>query len=70
MLAKQKIVWRNRTNVGFNTRFMGFYESPKEILARSSYCYVAFTGSINRVVTGFGGSTVYLYFVLILLAHS
>ena len=64
---KQKIDWRNRTNVGFINRFMGFYESPKEILACSYYCNAAFIGCSDSAIAGFSSSTIYLYFVLILL---
>ena len=67
MLANQKIDWRNRTDVGIINRLMGFYESPEEILARSSYCNVALIGRFDRVITGFGCGTIHLYPVLVLL---
>ena len=65
VLANQKIDWRNRSNVGFNTRLMGFYESPKEILACPYNCNVALVGRFDRVITGFSCGTIYLYSVLI-----
>jgi len=43
---------------------MGFYESSKEILARPNNCDVALVGSIDRIISRFGSSTVYLYLVL------
>ena len=67
MLVKQKIDWRNRTNVGFIKRFMGFYESPKEILACSYHCNAAFIGRSDSAIARFSSSTIYLYSVLILL---
>ena len=45
---------------------MGFYESQKEILARSDYYDVAFIGSVDSAIAGFGSSAIYLYTVLIL----
>jgi hypothetical protein len=63
--ANQEIDWRNRTNVGFNKRFMGFYESPQEILARTSDRDAVVVRCSDRVVTRFGCRTIYLYTVLI-----
>ena len=67
MLANPKTDWRNRSNVGFIKRLMGFHESPEEILACSCDYNVAVVGCFNCVIAGFGGSTVYLYPVLITL---
>ncbi len=64
---KQKIDWRNRTNVGFIKRFVGFYESPKEILACSYNCNAASIGRSDSAIAGFSSSAIYLYAVLILL---
>ena len=64
MLASQKTVWRNRSNVRIIERFMGFYESQKEILARSDYYDVAFIGSVDSAIAGFGSSAIYLYAIL------
>ena len=46
---------------------MGFYESPKEILACSYHCNAAFIGRSDSAIAGFSSSTIYLYSVLILL---
>jgi hypothetical protein len=43
---------------------MGFHESPEEILACSCDYNVAVVGRFNCVIAGFGGGTVYLYFIL------
>lgn len=65
MLANQKIDWRNRSNVGFNTRLMGFYESPKEILACPDNRDATLVGCFDRIIAGFSCSTIYIYPVLI-----
>ena len=63
----QKIDWRNRTNVGFVKGFVGFYEGAEEILACSYNYNVALVGCANRIIAGFGCSSVYLYPVLIVM---
>ena len=63
VLANQKIDWRNRTDVGFITRFMEFYESPKKILARSDYRDAVVVRCTDSAITGFGCCTIYLYSV-------
>ena len=65
MLASPKIDWRNRTDVGSIKRFMGFYESPKEILACSYNCNAASIGISDSAIAGFSSSAIYLYPVLI-----
>ena len=44
---------------------MGFYESPKEILAGSYYRNAAFIGRFDSAIAGVRRSTIYLYPVLI-----
>ncbi len=63
--ANLEIGWRNRTDVGFNKRFMGFYESPQEILARSNYRDAVVIRCSDRIITGLGCRAFYLHPVLI-----
>lgn len=67
MFVKQKIDWRNLTNVGFIEGLMGFYESQEEILACPHYCDVTIAGRSDSIIAGFGGGSVYLYSVLMVV---
>jgi hypothetical protein len=46
---------------------VGFYESPKEILACSYNCNAASIRLSDSAIAGFSSSAIYLYSVLILL---
>jgi hypothetical protein len=59
-----KIDWRNRSNVGFNKRLVGFYESSEEILACPHNCDAALVGRFNRFIAGFSCGAIYLHIIL------
>ena len=42
---------------------MGIYESPQKILAYADFYCVASYGSTYSILSGIGGSTVYIYVV-------
>lgn len=64
MFTNLKTDWRNLSDVRFIKGFMGFYESPQEILAGSRDYNVAPVRCFDRIIAGFSSGTIYLYVVL------
>lgn len=61
---KPKTDWRNLSNVRFIKGFMGFYESPEEILACAYNFYAAVVGCFDHIIARFFSGAIYIHTVL------